>query len=74
MKTAGLLFSLDLMRTLYNGFSNMNQEREEESERLEVIKKTHHMPHWKPYVGIIFIVGALLLLNKKNHPRTDSNT
>ena len=67
MKTARVLFSLDLVRTLYTGFTNIRQENKEESEQLETIKKSLQTTHWKPLVGVgIFIVGsALFILGKK---------
>ncbi len=68
MKTAGIIFGLDLLRTVYTGFNNIKQENEEESEQQIIIKNKHQSPSWKTWtgVGILFIGGVILVLSRKN--------
>jgi len=66
MKTTGIIFfTIDLLKTLYTGYSNV--KRENDLEELELSKERQHTATWKPYVGIGMMVlgGALLILGRK---------
>ena len=67
MKTAGIIFfTMDLLKTLYTGYTNVSKEREADMNEL---KKNHnqHALNWQPYAGIGMMVlgGAFLLLGRK---------
>jgi hypothetical protein len=68
MKTAGLvIFTIDLLKTLYTGFTIVAKEKVVDLEELEITKDNQHTVNWQPYVGIGMMVigGAVLMLGRK---------
>jgi hypothetical protein len=68
MKTTGIiLFTVDLLTTLYTGFTNVTQEKVVDLEELELKKGNQHTVDWQPYIGIGMMVigGAFLILGRK---------
>lgn len=68
MKTAGIvMFTLDLLKTLYTGYSSVRREKAADAEELARAKNNLHGVQWKPYVGIGMMVlgGAFLVLGRK---------
>jgi hypothetical protein len=68
MKTAGIIiFTIDLLKTLYKGFINVTEEKVVDMEELEITKDNQHMVDWQPYIGIGMMVigGAFLILGRK---------
>jgi hypothetical protein len=68
MKTAGIIiFTIDLLMTLYTGFTSVTQEKVVDLEELEITKDNRHTLDWQPYVGIGMMVigGAFLVLGRK---------
>jgi hypothetical protein len=68
MKIAGIIiFTIDLLRTLYAGFIDVTEEKVVDIEELEIIEDNQHMVDWQPYIGIgmMAIGGAILLLGRK---------
>jgi hypothetical protein len=68
MKTAGIIiFTIDLLATLYTGFTNVNQEKVVDLEELEIKKDNQHTVDWQSYIGIGMMVfgGAFLILSRK---------
>jgi hypothetical protein len=68
MKTAGIImFTMDLLKTLYTGFSNVSKENAAELEERRKAVDNQHTIEWKPYIGIGMMVmgGAFLVLGRK---------
>ncbi|RPI01813.1 MAG: hypothetical protein EHM64_15115 [Ignavibacteriae bacterium] len=68
MKTANIiLFTADLLKTLYVGYSNVSKENKADLEELRKKKDEQHRVNWKPYAGIGMMVigGAFLVLGRK---------
>jgi len=68
MKTAGIiLFTIDLLKTLYTGFTNVTQEKVVDMEEFEIKKENQHTVDWQPYIGIGMMVigGAFFILGRK---------
>jgi hypothetical protein len=68
MKTTGIiLFTIDLLKTLYTGFANVTQENVVGLEEFEIKKENQHTVDWQPYIGIGMMVigGAFLILGRK---------
>jgi len=68
MRTAGIIFfTMDLLKTLYTGYTNVSKENEENM--VEHKKKRHNQRalNWQPYAGIGMMVigGAFLVLGRK---------
>jgi hypothetical protein len=67
MKTAGIIFfTMDLLKTLYTGYTNVSKEREADMNELKKNRKQHAL-NWQPYAGIGMMVlgGAFLVLGRK---------
>lgn len=73
MNAAGIIiFTIDLLKTLYTGLANVAEE-EEKAVYLgehEITKDSQHAGHWLTYVGITMMVvgGAVLVLGRKKSP------
>jgi hypothetical protein len=68
MKTAGIIiFTMDLLKTLYTGYTNVSKEKETELEELKKKKNNRYKGNWQPYAGIGMMVvgGAFLVLGRK---------
>jgi hypothetical protein len=68
MKTAGIIFfTMDLLQTLYTGYSNVSKEKEADLEELKKKKHNQRTLNWQPYAGIGMMVigGAFLVLGRK---------
>ena len=68
MKTAGIIiFTIDLLKSLYTGFINVTEEKVVDMEELEITKDNQHTVDWHPYIGIGMMVigGAFLILGRK---------
>jgi hypothetical protein len=68
MKTSSIiLFTVDLLKTLYTGYANVSKENRADLEKLEKKKHDQHKINWKPYAGIGMMVvgGAVLVLGRK---------
>jgi hypothetical protein len=68
MKTTGIIiFTLDLLKTLYTGLTNVTQEKVVDLEELEIKKENQHTVDWQPYIGIgmMIIGGTFLILGRK---------
>ena len=68
MRTAGIIFfTMDLLKTLYTGYTNVSKENEENM--VELKKKRHNQRalNWQPYAGIgMMVIGcAFLVLGRK---------
>jgi LPXTG-motif cell wall-anchored protein len=73
MKTISIvIFTIDLLKTLYTGLTTISQEKVTELE--ESKKKQDNQPdvNWIPYMGIGMMVigGALLVLGRKKPSTT----
>jgi hypothetical protein len=67
MKTAGIIFfTMDLLKTLYTGYTNVSKEREADMNELKKNRNQHAL-NWQPYAGIGMMVlgGAFLVLGRK---------
>jgi len=58
---------VDLLKTLYTGYSNVSQERAKDLEEAKEKKHEQHKLNWQPYAGIgmMVLVGAFLVLGRK---------
>jgi hypothetical protein len=68
MKTAGIIFfTMDLIKTLYTGYTNVSKENAEDLKELNRRKQKQHKLNWQPYAGIGMMVlgGAFLVLGRK---------
>jgi hypothetical protein len=68
MKTVGsIIFTIDLLKTLYKGFTNVTQEKDMDFDELEMNAENQHSAEWHPYIGIgmMIIGGAFLILGRK---------
>jgi len=68
MKTASIiLFTVDLLKTLYTGYANVSKENKADLEELKKKKHDQRTVNWKPYAGIGMMVvgGAFLVLGRK---------
>ena len=68
MKTAGIIFfTMDLIKTLYTGYTNVSKEREADKDELKKKKYNQRTLNWQPYAGIGMMVlgGAFLVLGRK---------
>jgi hypothetical protein len=68
MKTTGIIFfTMDLLKTLYTGYTNVSREQEADLEQLKKKKHNRHALNWQPYAGIGMMVigGAFLVLGRK---------
>ena len=68
MKTVGIvIFTIDLLKTLYTGLSNVSKEEHMASKESKGKKDNPHEVHWQPYIGMGMMVvgGALLVLGRK---------
>ena len=68
MKTvSSIIFTIDLLKTLYKGFTGVTQEKDMDLEELEIKKENQHTADWHPYIGIgmMIIGGAFFILGRK---------
>jgi len=68
MRTAGIIFfTMDLLKTLYTGYTNVSKENEEDMAELKKKKHNQRPLNWQPYAGIGMMVigGAFLVLGRK---------
>jgi len=68
MKTAGIIiFTMDLLKTLYTGYTNVSQEKKADLEEIKKKKNIVKKVNWQPYAGIGMMVlgGAFLVLGRK---------
>ena len=68
MKTAGIIFfTMDLLKTLYTGYTNVSKENVEHLKENNKRKYNQHKLNWQPYAGIGMMVlgGAFLVLGRK---------
>jgi hypothetical protein len=68
MRTANIIiFTVDLLKTLYTGYSNVSQERAMDLEEAKKKRHEQHKLNWQPYAGIGMMVlgGAFLVLGRK---------
>ena len=68
MKTTGIIFfTMDLLKTLYTGYTNVSSEQEADLKELNKKKHNQHTVNWQPYAGIGMMVigGAILVLGRK---------
>jgi hypothetical protein len=68
MKTASIIiFTVDLLKTLYTGYSNVSKENKADLEELKKKKHDQRTLNWQPYAGIGMMVigGAFLVLGRK---------
>ena len=68
MKTAGIIFfTMDLLKTLYTGYTNVSKENAEHLKEFDKRKNNQHKLNWQPYAGIGMMVlgGAVLVLGRK---------
>jgi hypothetical protein len=71
MKTASIiLFTADLLKVLYRGFTKVAQEKGTDKEELEIKEENRRTVHWQPYVGIgmLLVAGAFLVYGRKKSP------
>jgi len=68
MKTTSIiLFTVDLLKALYTGYTSVSRENKADLEELKKKKHDRHARNWKPYAGIGMMVigGAVLVLGRK---------
>jgi hypothetical protein len=68
MKTASIIiFTVDLLKTLYTGYTNVSKENKADLEELKKKKHDQRTLNWQPYAGIGMMVigGAFLVLGRK---------
>ncbi len=68
MKTAGIIiFTIDLLKTLYTGITKVTQEKDVDLEEFEPVEDNQHSIGWRPYIGIgMMVIGsALFMLGRK---------
>jgi hypothetical protein len=73
MKTLSvIIFSIDLLKTIYTGFINISQEKVTELEESKKKQDNQPVVNWKPYIGIGMMVvgGAFLVLGRKKTSTT----
>ena len=63
MKKARIIFSIDLLRALYTGYNNVQQENDEELEQQNTIQLQQQTVSWKGYVGVgLLVIGSVFLI------------
>jgi hypothetical protein len=68
MRTSSIIiFTVDLLKTLYTGYTNVSKENNADLEELKKKKHDQHTVNWQPYAGIGMMVigGAFLVLGRK---------
>jgi hypothetical protein len=67
MKTAGIIiFTIELLKTIYTGFTNVTEEKVLNLEEIEIIHDQQHTVNWQPYLGIgMVVIGGFLMLGRK---------
>jgi hypothetical protein len=68
MKTVGMIiFTIDLLKTLYTGYSNVSKEKNIALKEPKGKKDSQHDINWQPYIGMGMMVigGAFLVLSRK---------